>query len=108
MHVDNETTEKSLNARRLNLGRRAFLRLATLNCVGGSLLTTSPSGGSISKLVAPKIQDCESEFGFILPGKLGNPELTLLEDPRLHPAIEAPSGTPGAAQLHLRRRLPRG
>ena len=87
MHVDNETTEKSLNARRLNLGRRAFLRLATLNCVGGSLLTTSPSGGSISKLVAPKIQDCESEFGFILPGKLGNPELTLLEDPRLHPAI---------------------
>ena len=66
------------------LGRRSFIGSLIASFLG---VVTTLKGGFVSSSEVDKSQSAIPEIDFSLPGKLGNPNLTLLEDPRLDPRI---------------------
>ena len=66
------------------LGRRSFIGSLIASFLG---VVTTLKGGFVTSSEVDKSQSAIPEIDFSLPGKLGNPNLTLLEDPRLDPRI---------------------
>jgi hypothetical protein len=66
------------------LGRRQFFA-----SLGRSLLAivATLKGGLVASSELKKSKNIGQELDFMLPGKLGNPEMTMFEDPRLDPRI---------------------
>jgi len=66
------------------LGRREFIAyLSKLSVATAAIL----KGGLVMSSELKTSKDVGKELDFILPGKLGNPEMTMLDDPRLDPRI---------------------
>ncbi len=73
--------------RRSVLGRREFLKVAGFNAGLAAFLSPSFLRAREIKQNNDHYPACASSAPFKLPGRLGNPELAFVEDPRLHPAI---------------------
>ena len=66
------------------LGRRSFIGSLIASFLG---VVTTLKGGFVTSSEVKTPDSKISGLDFTLPGKLGNPNLTLLEDPRLDPRI---------------------
>ncbi len=66
------------------LGRRQFF--ASLGRLLLAIVATL-KGGLVASSELKKSKNIGQELDFMLPGKLGNPEMTMFEDPRLDPRI---------------------
>lgn len=75
--------------RRSVLGRRAFLKAAGFNAFLAALFLPRFLRAAETKQNNDYYSICASGSPLKLPGKLGDPELTLFQDPRLHPAIRS-------------------
>ena len=66
------------------IGRRGFIGTAITSLLGALAIL---KGGLVASSEVKTPDSKISGLDFTLPGKLGNPNLTLLEDPRLDPRI---------------------
>ncbi len=75
--------------RRLFSRRRTFLKAFGFGVISAVLSASDFLRASVTNQNTSVPAHCPPDVFLKLPGKLGNPALTLIEDPRLHPAIRA-------------------
>ena len=67
------------------LGRRRFIGSAITSLLGALSIF---KGGLVTSSELKKSKSSEQVLDFKLPGKLGNPDMSMLDDPRLDPRIK--------------------
>lgn len=67
------------------LGRRRFIGSAITSLLGAFAVL---KGGLVTSSELKKSKSSEQVLDFKLPGKLGNPDMSMLDDPRLDPRIK--------------------